>query len=297
MRRPKRWTLPLAFALLALSAAFAGRAQQGGELAIEEVAGGVFMITGPGGNVGLSVGEDGALLVDDKFARNAEGIEELVEGKSEGPLRFLLNTHWHGDHTGGNAHFGKLATILAHTNVRRRLAGDETVGGRVQADAAEAALPVLTYDEGVSLHFNGQEISVQHYPEAHTDGDSVVTFHGANVVHVGDILFNRMFPFIDLDSGGSLTGYLSALKEIHAGLPEGAKIIPGHGELAAAEDVQATIDMLEEVESRVSAALDEGKSAGQMLEEGLIADYADWSWAFITTERFLEMVAADLNTR
>jgi cyclase len=235
---PAGW---LALALLAAAAGGGARpaaAQQRDfskvEIKVIPVAGKVYMLEGAGGNIGVSVGEDGILLVDDQFEPLAPKIRAALggiagAGSGGGKIKLLINTHWHGDHVGGNKVFGPEATILAQTNVRRRLATEQTVRGEKVAPLPSQALPVVTYDQAVSVHWNGEEIKVVHFPHGHTDGDSVVFFTGSNVVHMGDDFFNGMFPFVDLGTGGSVQGLIDNVTRVLAMMPPDAKVIPGHG--------------------------------------------------------------------
>ena len=246
-------------------------------LAVEPVADGIYMLVGDGGNIGVSVGDDGMLMIDDKFAPLADRIRAALAGLSDGKLAFLLNTHYHGDHTGGNESFGHHTPILAHHNVRARL-GDEPA----------PALPVITFGEGLSIHFNGQEIRAVHYPNAHTDGDAAIFFDGANVVHMGDILFHRLFPYVDLDAGGSVQGVVDAIESILAQTDADTRFIAGHGPVARAADLRLHLRMIAETQAVVEAGVAAGKSLAQLQAEGLPAEWADWSWAFISTERWIE---------
>src|SRR5690242_9404394 len=171
-----------------------------------KVAGNVYMLEGAGGNIGVSVGADGILIVDDEFAPLADKIRASLKTLGQGKLKFILNTHWHGDHTGGNVAFGPEATIIAHDNVRKRLATEQKVLGQTTPASPKEALPVITFDQSLSVHFNGEDIRAIHFPHGHTDGDSVIFFSASNVVHLGDDLFAGRFPFVDLDSGGSVEG-------------------------------------------------------------------------------------------
>ncbi len=194
----------------------------------------------------------------------------------------MLNTHWHGDHTGGNAFFGeKGANIVASANVRKRLAG--------KADTKAAELPVLTYEQGASVHFNGDEIRVIALGPGHTDGDSVVWFTGANVVHMGDQFFAGKFPFIDLGSGGDVAGYLSNIERVLKLIPSDAKVIPGHGPLASVEDLKLFRDMLVETTGIVKKAIADGKSLEQVKADGLPEKWKPWGTGFINTGRWLEI--------
>ena len=249
------------------------------DLTITPVTGGLHMINGRGGNIGVSAGDDGLLLIDAKFARLAEPMRAALAGLGEGEPAFLLNTHYHGDHTGGNAVFGAVTPILAHHNVRARLMAGEA--------PPPESLPVLTFEEGVSLHFNGEEIEVVHFPAAHTDGDAVVFFTGSDVVHMGDILFHGRFPYVDIEAGGSVDGVIAAVEAVLARIGPDTRVIPGHGDLATAEDLRTYLRMIRETR----AAVEDGVAAGRTLEElqaaGVAEEWSGWSWGFISAERWI----------
>jgi cyclase len=292
-----RLLLLACFACLLLGAWRLMPAQDRAAIRIEtqHVAGPVHMLTGAGGNLGVSAGPDGLVLIDDQFADMAERIRAALKtlaGKGPSTVRFLLNTHFHGDHTGGNAVFGREATVLAHANVRKRLAE-----GTRGAPMEPAGLPLVTFAEGVSLHVNGEEVRVVHYPAAHTDGDSVAHFTGCNVVHMGDLFFNGRFPFIDLDSGGSLAGLRAGVADVLARTGPATRFIPGHGPLAARADLEAYATMLAETEALVREAVAAGESVDAMLAGGLLEKFASWSWEFIDTRSYLQTLVRDLKPR
>ncbi|HEY3168712.1 MAG TPA: MBL fold metallo-hydrolase [Candidatus Binatia bacterium] len=257
------------------------------EVTATKVAGNVYMLQGAGGNIGVSVGTDGILIVDDQYAPLADKIKAALKTLGEGKLKFILNTHWHGDHTGGNAVFGPEAPVIAHTNVRKRLKEGMTAPRKVDP-AAKEALPVLTFDQSVSIHFNDEEIRVIHFPHGHTDGDAVIFFTGSNVVHMGDDFFNGMFPFVDLDSGGDVDGYVKNVGDILAKLPAGAKIIPGHGSLATPDDLKRYHHMLVETTGIVRKKIAAGKTLDQIKVEGLPDEWKSWGTGFIKTDRWIE---------
>lgn len=259
------------------------------------VAGSVHMLTGAGGNIGASAGPDGILIVDDQFAPLADRIKKALGGINPGKLRFLLNTHYHGDHTGGNPVFGKDTTIIAQTNVRKRLTTPQTLFGEVHPALPAEGWPVITFDESVSVHFNGEEIRVVHFPSGHTDGDSVIFFTGSNVVHMGDLFFNGMFPFIDIDHGGDVKGYISDVDAIAKQVPAGAKIIPGHGPLAGATELAAFRRMLHETSRIVEERIKEGKTVDECKRAGLPEEWKSWSTSFITTDWWIETLFKGLS--
>jgi glyoxylase-like metal-dependent hydrolase (beta-lactamase superfamily II) len=288
-----RWILPLAICLGVVGAI---SAQDFSKVQVKatKVAGNVYMLEGSGGNIGASVGEDGIVLIDDQFAPLAPKIEAALKQITDKPVKFVVNTHWHGDHTGGNPHFGATATIVAHTNVRSRLA-TESVGrnGEKRPAAPKVALPILTFDDRVTLHLNGEDIRVIHVPPGHTDGDSVIYFTQSNVVHMGDDLFSGRFPFIDLRSGGSVKGLIAGVDKVLSEMPANVKIIPGHGPLSSVEELKAFSQMLKETSAIVEAEIKAGKSLDQMKNEKVLKKYDKWSWEFIKTDQFLETLYND----
>jgi glyoxylase-like metal-dependent hydrolase (beta-lactamase superfamily II) len=253
----------------------------------------IFMLdSGLGGNVGACLGADGVFLIDDQFERTAPQLIEALKRLSDDPAAFLNNTHFPGDHAGGNPILGQGATILAHENVRKRLAGPERDGTPPTAAMLERGLPELTYAEAVTLHVNGETIRAEHYPASHTDGDTVVFFEEANAVHMGDLFFSGRFPFIDMESGGSVDGLIASVEAILGKIDERTKIIPGHGPLSTKADLETYRNMLVDCRARVAAALAEGQDVEQMRAAKLLADYDKWSWAFITADRFLDTLVA-----
>jgi cyclase len=260
------------------------------EIKVTKVAGSVYMLEGSGGNIGVSVGGDGILVVDDEFAPLADKIKAALKGLGAGKLKFILNTHWHGDHTGGNVVFGPEAPIIAQTNVRKRLADGSNVPNRTVAPAPKDALPVITFDQSVSVHFNGEEIRVIHFPKGHTDGDAVIFFTGSNVVHMGDDFFNGMFPFVDLDSGGDVDGYVKNVGEVIAKLPADVKIIPGHGPLANVDDLKRFHQMLLATTDIVRKRIAAGKTLDQIKAEGFPAEWKTWGAGFVNTDRWIATI-------
>jgi cyclase len=258
----------------------------------------VYMIQGAGGNLGLSVGDDATVLIDDQFAPLTEKIQAAIAKVTAKPVRFLLNTHWHGDHTGGNENFGKAGVVIfAHENVRKRMSTEQFMEfiNMKEPPSPKAALPMVTFAGAITFHLNGDEIRVMHVPRAHTDGDAIVQFVSSNVIHTGDVMFNGMYPFIDVDSGGSVDGVISACDRILAMAGDDTKIIPGHGPLATKADLKTYRDMLETVAGRVRALVAQGKSVDDIKAAKVSAEFdAKWGNGFIKSDRFAEMLARDL---
>jgi len=265
------------------------------EIKASKVRGNIWMLNGTGGNIGVSVGPDGVLIVDDKFAPLAEKIRAALKEVGGGQLKFILNTHWHGDHTGANPVFGPEAPIIAHSNVRQRLATEQRRGERVTPPMDPKGWPVITFDDSVSVHFNGEEIRVLHFPHGHTDGDSVIFFTGSNVAHLGDDFFAGRFPFVDLDSGGDVEGLAENIAEVIDELPADAAIIPGHGPLSTLDDLKAYLGMLVETTNLVRDKMEAGKTLEQIKAEGLPEKWKDWGSGFINTERWLETIHQSLS--
>ena len=287
--------------VLAISPALSTKAQDFSkvEITASKVAGNVHMLQGAGGNIGVSVGPDGILIVDDQFAPLADKIKAALKTLGEGKLKFVLNTHWHGDHTGGNAQFGPEAPIIAHDNVRRRLATEQRIELFKSTTPAspKEALPVITFDKSLSVHFNGEEIKVIHFPQGHTDGDSIIFFTNSNVVHMGDDFFVAKFPFVDLDTGGSVQGLTKNIGEIIPKLAADVKIIPGHGPLATVDDLKQFHNMLKETTAIVQGKMKAGKTMEQIKAEGLPAEWTSWGTGFIKTDVWLEIIYRSLSKK
>jgi cyclase len=247
----------------------------------QPVSGSVHMLEGMGGNIGVSAGPEGILIIDDQYAPLAEKIATAIGDISKQPIKYIVNTHYHGDHTGSNAYFAEVkgSTIFAHDNVRKRLADKE--------EHTHAELPVVTYQQGMTFHFNGDTINVMYMPAGHTDSDSVVWFEEANVLHPGDLFFEGRFPYIDLDGGGTVTGYINNVTKLIGMLKEDTKIIPGHGKLATKADYQKALDMLVDTAAMVKSMKAEGISLDDAVKRGLGEKYAAWAWNFITEEKWI----------
>ena len=267
--------------LLTATSALAGAADRFAAVEIEttQVADHVYMLEGAGGNIAASVGADGVLIVDDQFAPLAQRIADAIAALDGEAPRFVLNTHFHGDHTGSNAFFGRTGTILAHRNVRQRLAA---------GDMPAAGLPVVTFDDRLRMHFNGDEIDVIHLPRGHTDGDAVVWFKDANVIHMGDHLFAGRFPFVDVASGGSVDGLLANLIAVVDWLPSDAKVIPGHGALAKVADIATAIDVIRDSQAVVREAV--ANDALDALKRDGFGRWPEWGSGFISEARWIDIV-------
>ena len=284
----------------ALAAASFGETEafaQDNEISVEttELGDGIFMLsTGIAGNLGLLVGEDGAVLIDDQLPNTGALIEgAVVELAGDEAPRFIVNTHYHGDHAGGNAHLAERgATIAAHHNIRSRLAESP------QTWIQEATLPILTFGDDLTFHMNGQTVEVSHLPAAHTDGDAIVYFREADILHMGDIFFSGMFPFIDLNGGGTVDGYLAAMEAAYEMAADETRIIPGHGPMSTRDDLMRSIEMLRETSFRVRSLVEGGADLEAVRAAEPLADYhEDWNWAFITTERMVDTLYYDATAR
>lgn len=264
------------------------------QLKVTKVAGTVYMLEGSdAGNIGASVGEDGIVIVDDQYAPLADKIQAALKGLTDKPIRFIINTHYHGDHTGGNAYFQKQAPIIAQDNVRKRLetGGPAGNGGSVHFDAKPApkeALPIITFDHDVTVHLNGEDIRALYFPAGHTDGDSVIFFPKSNVVHMGDDFVTYGFPFIDIDSGGSINGMIDGVEKVLAQVPADVKIIPGHGPVSNVDDVKAYLSMLKGTRDVVAKAIQKHQTLDQMKQAKLLDPWKKYSGDFINEDAFLE---------
>jgi len=267
------------------------------EIKATRVAGSVYMLEGAGGNIGVCAGEDGIVIVDDQFAPLASKIREALKGINDKPLKFVINTHFHGDHTGGNAEFSKEATIIAHENVRKRLQQGGTVGGNEVKPAAKEALPIVTFNDRTTVHVNGEDIRAIHFPHGHTDGDSVIFFTQANVIHMGDDFVTYGFPFVDTHSGGSVSGMIAGVEKVLGMVPADAKIIPGHGPLSSPADMRKFVEMLKETRALVANAVKEGKTIQQMKQEHLLAKYEDKGKGFIKADGWIDVLYADVTEK
>ncbi len=265
------------------------------------VAGGVYLLQGGGGNIAASTGPDGVIMVDDEYAPLTTRLLAAVEQLHSGPVRFVINTHWHGDHTGGNVNLGGQGVmIVAHDNVRQRMSRDqfiESFGAKVPPSPA-VALPVITFTDTLTFYLNNDTIQVFHVAPAHTDGDAVIYFRRANVLHMGDTYFNGLYPFIDYSTGGSLDGVIAAVDRGLALSNDATRIIPGHGPVASRADLRRYREMLAAVRIRIHSARNKGLTLEQALNAQLLDDFNEsWGKGFLTPEQFLTIAWKSLAPR
>ena len=258
---------------------------------LEKVNGNVWILFGRGGNIGVSHGSDGLMTVDTQFANVAAQLKAELKSKlgTDKP-KFIFNTHYHGDHVGGNGVFGQDGTILAHYNVRKRLLSEKDRQGRPRTPTPAGALPMITYNRSVVIHFNGEAVKAVHYPKGHTDGDTVVFFTKSNVVHLGDDFFVGRFPFVDLNSGGSVAGLVRNIGKLISVIPSDAKIIPGHGPVASIQDLMDYRSMLVETTTIVRKHMKEGKTLEQIKAAGFPEKYKAAGSGFINQDRWIETI-------
>jgi cyclase len=260
------------------------------EIKATNVRGNIYMLEGQGGNIGVCVGDDGILIVDSQFAPLADKIRAALKQLNNGNLKFLLNTHWHGDHTGGNPIFGKEATIIAHANVRQRLMTEQKRAERVTPPAPKEAWPVITLESSLTVHFNDEEIKIMHFPHGHTDGDCVIFFTKTNVVHMGDDFFVNGFPFVDLVSGGDVDGLTKNIAQIIPLLSPDVKLIPGHGPISTLDNLKVYHHMLVETTAAVRKGIKAKKTLDELKTAGLGEEWKPWGTGFIKSDRWIETI-------
>ena len=287
--KTSRWLALFSMVLSTQQFVFAQQDFSKVEIKTTPVAKNIYMLEGAGGNIAVSIGPDGILIVDDQFAPLAEKILAALQKLNPGKLKFILNTHHHGDHTGGNAHLGREAHIIAHRNVRQRLGGDHPDG--------KAGLPIITFDDSLSVHFNGEEIKAIHVPPAHTDNDSIIYFTRANVIHFGDTFFSGRFPNIDLNGGGNVRGYIQNVADAIKKTPPDAKLIPGHGPLSTLKELKEFHEMLVETSAIVQKAIDAGKSLEQVKADGLPEKWKGWAAPSLGVARWIEILCTGLKPK
>jgi glyoxylase-like metal-dependent hydrolase (beta-lactamase superfamily II) len=271
------------------------------EIKTVDVAPGVHMLLGSGGNIGVSSGADGVLIIDDQYAPLTDKIRAAISAISKEPIRFVVNTHWHGDHTGGNENFGGAGSIIvAHENVRRRMSKEHVSEffKRTTPASPKGALPVVTFTDDVSFHVNGDELYVFHVDPAHTDGDSIIHWKNANVFHMGDLYFSGGFPFIDLESGGSVDGVIAAAEKVLSLANDSSKIIPGHGPLSSKKDLTAYRDMLKTIRDRIGTQVTSGKTLDEVKASKPTKDWDDTlGKGFINGDALTEFVYRSLSKK
>ena len=290
----------LAALTLSLSLIAALPAQEMADVEIEviELRESVYMLTGRGGNIGLVVTDDGAFLIDDQYAPLTDRILAAVSSITNQPIRFVLNTHWHGDHTGGNENLAERGTVVvAHDNVRQRMSTEQVSEffGRTTPPAADGALPVITFNDEVRFHLGNETVHAFHVPQAHTDGDSIVHLHEANVIHAGDVIFYGLYPFVDGESGGSLPGLIDAVDRIADYVNEETVIIPGHGPLMRERQLGQYRAMLATVHARLKSRIDAGEDLDTIQAANITEEYdAFWGSGFIPPERWVELLYTNM---
>ena len=280
------------------SAAFAQQNFDKVEIKTQKLNDSTYMLVGAGGNMGLSVGEDAVFLIDDQYAPLTPKILAAIKALTQKPVTFVINTHWHGDHAGGNVNMGKAgALIIAHDNVRKRLSSDQfnELFKSSTPPMAKAGLPVVSFSQDVTFHLNGEEILAFHVPRAHTDGDAIIHFRKGNVIHTGDTYFNGLYPFIDSSSGGTPDGVIAAADRILAIADYNTKIIPGHGPLSNKAELKVYREMLATVTGRIRALLQQGKKLDDILAAKPTADFDErWGKGFLPPPKFVEMIVNGL---
>ena len=282
-------TKKITFALALLSIAHASSAAEQDrfaavQISAQQVSGSVYMLTGSGGNIGVTIGADGTLIVDDQYGPLADKIIAAIQALGGNHPKLVLNTHWHGDHTGSNPQMGETGTIIAHKNVRVRLLG--------QPDYPRSGLPLVTYGETLQVHFNDEEIELIHLPAGHTDGDAAVWFKTSNVIHMGDHFFNQRFPYIDIGSGGSIDGFVANVMRVLPMIPDDIQVIPGHGTLANKQDLSETIATVSSTAKEIRSRLAQGVDTAAIVS-WLNDNYASWASGFINAERWVQIVQSD----
>ncbi|MEN1728529.1 MAG: MBL fold metallo-hydrolase [Pseudomonadota bacterium] len=293
-----RMMLAVLASAVSLSASLSAQDMADIEIGTVEVRESVYMLTGRGGNIGLVVTDDGAFMVDDQFAPLTDKILATVEAVTDQPVKFVLNTHWHFDHVGGNENLaGQGSMVVAHDNVRKRMAAEHVSEffGNTTPPSPDAALPVITFNDEVTFHMGDHTVHAFHTPHAHTDGDAIVHLPEANVIHAGDVIFYGLYPFVDGESGGSLPGLIASLDRIAEHVDEETIIIPGHGPLMEQRQLGQYRDMLATVHERLRSRIDAGESLETILAADITAEYDPfWGNGFIPPARWVELLYSNM---
>ena len=289
---------PGALAAAFLAPAFAQQDFSKVEIRTTQLSATTYMMEGSGGNLGLSIGEDAVFVIDDQYAPLTEKISAAIAKLTAKPVKFILNTHWHFDHTGGNENFIKAgAIIVAHENVRKRMDSEQFIEflRMTIPPASKGSLPVVTFAGTVTFHLNGDEMRAIHVPRAHTDGDAIVHFVKSDVVHMGDTYFNGFYPFIDTSSGGTPGGVIAACDRVLAIANDNTKIIPGHGPLSNKTELKTYRDMLAAITGRIEKMISEGRKIEEITAANVSADFdAKWGKGFLAPAKFAEMIAMNI---
>ncbi|MDH3980181.1 MAG: MBL fold metallo-hydrolase [Gammaproteobacteria bacterium] len=298
MKRPVCYLTQLLLMLMFTGSTLAEDTYKDIEIVATRAGPGIYMLTGKGGNLGVSVGSDGVFLVDDQFAPLTGKIRAAIAALTDQPIRFVLNTHWHPDHTGGNENLGGAGSVIvAHDNVRKRLSVDNFIAMfNMQATATQKpGLPVISFSDSLTFHLNDNDILVRHVEHAHTDGDAVVWFRQANVIHTGDVCFSGMYPFIDTNSGGSIDGYIQAIDTVLSMANDKTVIIPGHGAITDSKELAVWRDMLKTVRNRIAAKI-KGKATLEDVQASRpTAEFDErYGGGFINSETFVKMLYEDM---
>jgi glyoxylase-like metal-dependent hydrolase (beta-lactamase superfamily II) len=300
LRRPNGLIASLLFALLLGGIWISSGAQDfdAVEIKTEKLAEGVYMLVGAGGNIGVSAGEDNVFLIDDQYAPLTDKIKAAIMEISDKPIQFVINTHWHGDHTGGNEKLGdEGSVIVAHENVRKRLSTEQVIEffGRTVPPSPKSALPVVTFTRDVTFHLNGHEMHVFHVEHAHTDGDAIIHFRNSNVIHMGDVFWQGYYPFIDESAGGTVDGMIEAVDLVLPMINEQTRVIPGHGPLSDKAGLQAFRGMLAGVRSKIAGQIEAGKTLEEIVASRATQEFDEaWGQGFLKPEQFIAIVHQDL---
>lgn len=289
----KTYSLFFLWGILSLHISFAQRDFSQVQIKTHRVTDHIYMLEGSGGNIGICIGEDGILMIDSQFEGLSAKVKAAINELQAGDVRFLINTHLHGDHIGGNVPIAEQGgVILAHSSVRERISKEmyQAHFDRTTPPSPKAARPLITFEKNLSLHLNGEDIEVYHGPSAHTDGDAVVYFKTSNVIHTGDVFVRYGFPFIDADNGGSINGFIAYLDELLEMTDSQTRIIPGHGQIANKADVQTLRKDLAAIRDQFMQLVEEGKSLEEILNAGITDPYEEMGKGFINAQSFVTLM-------